>query len=54
MTDKPQGKITVEGDSEDISSLMDSGTTRVRLTDGPVEVYARCEDSLQFEVVTDE
>jgi len=48
------GKITVDIDAEDISSLMDTGTTRVRLIDGPVEVYARCKDSLQFEVVADE
>jgi len=53
MTDV-DGKITVKVDSEDISRLMDSGTVRVRLTDGPVEVVARCEESLQFEVVTDE
>jgi hypothetical protein len=53
MTDV-NGKITVEVDSEDINSLMEKGAVRVPLSDGPVEVVARCTDSLQFEVVTDE
>jgi len=53
MTDV-NGRITVRVDSEDISTLMDSGTTKVRLHDGDIEVYAKCRDSLQFEVVTDE
>jgi len=53
MTDG-NGTITVKVDSEDISSLMDSGTTKVKLHDGDIEVYAKCRDSLQFEVVADE
>jgi len=48
------GKVTVDIDAEDISNLMDSGTTRIQLADGALTVYARCEDSLQFEVVADE
>jgi len=48
------GKVTVDIDAEDISNLMDSGTTRVLLADGALTVHARCEDSLQFEVVADE
>lgn len=54
MTDNASGEITVEVDREDINNLMDSGTQMVRLADGPISVYARCTDSLEFEVVVDE
>jgi len=53
MTDT-SGEITVEVDREDINKLMDNGTVRIRLAQGPVSVYARCTESLQFEVVADE
>jgi len=54
MTDNGTGTITVKVDSDDIRRLMDTGMTKVRLHDGDIEVYAKCRDSLQFEVVADE
>jgi len=53
MTDV-SGDINVTLTAEDIEYLMESGTSKVRLSDGPISVYALCRDSLQFEVVTDE
>jgi len=54
MTDNASGEITVEVDREDIEYLMETGPTRIKVSDGPISVYARCMDSLEFEVVTDE
>jgi hypothetical protein len=48
------GEIKVTVTAEIIEHLMEPGPSQVRVSGEPIPVYVRCEDSLGFEVVTDE